>query len=169
MDRQKKAKKIRGRGAKGSPPKTGENRYVITFEDTRAYRGKIVAVAGFPAPGFYAKVVAQADEMKELKRDLRILGLIDGSDRECDTVTVHVYPGLDVCCYVNVSKERPKIIRKGENPDGDRQTGIDDRSRCHDCGNGDLDDRIRGAQDESEGKNGMWTSNEDRRSAKSLR
>lgn len=113
MDRQKKAKKIRGRGAKGSQPRDGENRYVITFEDTRAHRGKIVAVPGFPAPGGYAKVIARADGLGELKRDLRILGLIDHSDRGCDTVTVHIYPGLDVICYVNVSRTRPRIIRKG--------------------------------------------------------
>lgn len=113
MDRRNKAKKIRGRGAKGAAPKGGENRYVITFEDTRAYQGKIVAVAGFPAPGGYAKVMARADGLRELKRDLRILGLIEESDRQCDTVTVHIYPGLDVFCYVSVSKTRPQVMRKG--------------------------------------------------------
>lgn len=105
-------KKIRGRGAQGKPPRDGENRFVVSFEDTRAYQGKIVAVDRFPAPGSYAKVIARANGLTELKRDLRILGMLDDSERECDTITVHVYPGLDVWCYVNAQRQQPQIIRK---------------------------------------------------------
>lgn len=106
-------KKIRGKGARGNPPKDGENRFVISHEDTRAYQGKIVAVAGFPPSGGYANVVARGDDLDELKRDLRILDMLDESKDDRGTVTVHVYPGLDVWCYVNVSRSRPQIVRKG--------------------------------------------------------
>lgn len=106
------SKKARRRGAKGAPPRGGENQYVISSEDSRAFQGEVVAVLGFPKPGRYAKVVAHADGLEELKRDLRILGLLDSSEGRRDDVTVHVMPGLDVGCYVSVSKRRPQIERR---------------------------------------------------------
>ncbi len=104
---ERSGKKGRGRGAKGKPPKSGENEYVISFEDARAYRGQIVAVDRFPKLGGYAKVIAHADGLEELKQHLEILGVEA-------TASVHVYPGLDVCCYVIASRKKPQIKRKGE-------------------------------------------------------
>jgi hypothetical protein len=108
----KARKKTWSTEAKGKPPRNGENRYVISLEDARAYHDKIVAVAGFPTLGGYAKVIAQADDLKELKRDLRILGVLERSEDARDTVTVHIYPESAVYCYVSISKKKTQIIRR---------------------------------------------------------
>lgn len=104
-------KKIRGKGSRGKAPKEGENSYVISHEDTRAYQGEIVLVSGFPALGSYAKVIAHADTLEVLKRYLHVLGTFDNLREQRDTVTVHVFPGLDVWCYVNAARSEPQIIR----------------------------------------------------------
>lgn len=105
-------KKIRGKGSQGKAPGSGENSYVISYEDVRAYQGEIVAVAGFPVLGEYAKVIAHADTVEVLRKYLHVLGAFDNSQEQRNTVTVHIIPGLDVCCYVNAAKSEPQIIRK---------------------------------------------------------
>lgn len=100
------AKKKNAKRQWGAPPKSGENKFVISTKDSRKYCGKIVVVAGWPDLGQYAKVIMAGNTVERVRKELCL---------SRDRATVHIIPGTDVICYINLALKEPQIERKERN------------------------------------------------------